>query len=402
MNCCETAENPRGPRDEPQQHVYILFTSLEHRSGSMLLPQPMQLRCTLSRDQTPLNSWRSTVFVGGKGDAHRVTPRAGQSAAIVILSPHQWAGARIVWERLVFPAIYWGVTMTEETLSDRVAQSEEFNFIAFSKDEAYRDANRQLLREVFSRLPSPFFHVDVASGTGLVPQEVSALCQKHGKQGTIIGVDPDHFAVESARKNTPAMPLSTVEYLVGRGQDLVQLLAGKVPPEGVDYVSIHDALHEVEEEDKQSVLRYIEQILKPGGLFTYNSAFTTAAMEESPMQWGRWKSKAFSILGGKRNRKIKGLITHTPEEYRDMVTQAGLTIVYEAKQSIVMSRFALETIAIYPRFVYGVFGDFVSEAEVSLAQKSRALIQALDDLGLADVPRVWHELIAQKPVNSAG
>lgn len=302
----------------------------------------------------------------------------------------------------VFGYILWGVTMTEEIFSDRAGQSEEFNFIAFSKDEAYRDANRQLLREVFSRLPSPFFHVDVASGTGLVAQEVSALCQEFGKQGTIIGVDPDHFAIESARKSTPSMPMSTVEYLVGRGQDLVQLLAGKVPPEGVDYVSIHDAIHEVEEKDKQSVLQSIGQILKPGGLFTYNSAFTTAAMEESPMQWGRWKSKAFRILGGKRNRKIKGIITHTPEDYREMVTQAGLTIVHEAKHSIVMSRFALDAIATYPRFVYGVFADFVSEAEVSLAEKSRALIQALDDLGLADIPRVWHELIAQKPVSSAG
>jgi|GEM_PF-2523130 len=292
--------------------------------------------------------------------------------------------------------------MTEAILSDRVAQSEQFNFIAFSRDEAYRDANRQLLREVVSRLPSPFFHVDVASGTGLVPQEVSALCQELGKQGTIIGVDPDAFAIESAKKNTPATPLSTVEYLIGKGQDLVQLLTGKVPPEGVDYASIHDAIHEVEEEDKQSVLQAIGQILRPGGLFTYNSAFTTAAMEESPMQWGRWKSKAFSILGGKRNRTIKGLITHTPEEYREMITQAGLSVIHEAKQTVVMSRFALETIAVYPRFVYGVFADFVSETEVSLADKSRALIEALDDLGLADVPRVWHELIAQKPISAAG
>jgi len=290
----------------------------------------------------------------------------------------------------------------EEVLSNRVVQSEEYNFIAFSRDEAYREANRQLLRRVFSRLPSPFFHVDVASGTGLVPQEVSALCLQNGKKGTIIGVDPDHFAVQSARKSTPSNPGCTVEFLEGRGQDLERLLVGRIPSDGVDYASIHDAIHEVEEEDKQSVLLAIAKIIRPGGFFTYNSAFTTAAMEESAMQWGRWKSRAFSILGGKRNRKVKGLITHTPEEYKQMITNAGLTIVHEAKKSVVMSRTALETIATYPRFIYGVFADFVSEQEVSLEEESRALVKALDDLGVTEIPRVWHELIAQKPLPSAG
>jgi ubiquinone/menaquinone biosynthesis C-methylase UbiE len=283
-------------------------------------------------------------------------------------------------------------------MSSQVTQSEDYNFIAFSRDEAYREANRQLLREVFPRLPSAFFHVDVASGTGLVPQEMSTLCVEEGKCGTIIGVDPDRFAIENARASTPSTLYSTVEYLVGKGQDLARLLAGKIPPDGVDYVSIHDAIHEVEEEDKQSVMQAIASIIKPGGLFTYNSAFTTVAMEESAMQWGRWKAKAFSTLGGRRNRKVKGFIVHTPDEYRDMITQAGLSIIYEAKKSVIMSRNALETIAMYPRFVYGVFADYVGEQEVTLQEQSKALIQALDELGLADIPRVWHELIAQKPL----
>jgi hypothetical protein len=124
-------------------------------------------------------------------------------------------------------------------------------------------------------------------------------------------------------------------------------------------------------------------------------------MEESAMQWGRWKAKAFSILGGRRNRKVQGLVVHTPDEYRDMITQAGLSIIYEAKKSVIMSRTALETIAMYPRFVYGVFADFMGDQEMSLQEQSRALIQALDELGLADIPRVWHELIAQKPLLAA-
>ena len=287
--------------------------------------------------------------------------------------------------------------MTEKVLTNQVAQSKEYNFIAFSRDEAYREANRQLLLKAFLRLPSPFFQLDVASGTGLVSQEVSSLCQEKGKRGTIIGIDSDRFAVESARKNTPSTPHCAVEFVEGTAQDMDQLLAGRIPPEGVDYATIHDAIHEIEE-DKQSVLLSIARILKPGGLFTYNSAFTTAALEQSALVWGRWKAKAFSILGGKRDRKIKGVITHTPEEYRQMITNAGLTVVHEAKKSVKMSRTALEAIATYPRFIQGVFADLVGGEKLVLEEKSQALIKALDDLGISEVPRIWHELMARKPL----
>ena len=290
--------------------------------------------------------------------------------------------------------------MSDEALGIRVAQSKDYNFEAFSADEAYRETNRRLLAKAFSALPSPFYHVDVASGTGLVAQEVSRLCQEHGKRGTIIGIDPDHFAVESASRNTPSTPYCTVEFLEGRAQDMDQLLAGRIPPDGVDYVTIHDALHEIEEEDKQGTLLYIANILKPGGFFTYNSAFTTAALEQSAMMWGRWKAKAQSLLGGKRDRKVKGLITHSPAEYVEMITNAGLSVVHDAKESVRMSRTALEGIARYPRFICGVFADLIGQEKLSLDEKSLALVEALDRLGINEVPRVWHEVLARRPFPS--
>lgn len=288
--------------------------------------------------------------------------------------------------------------MSALPLTDRVAQSERFNFVDFARDKAYREANRDLLREAFARLPSSFFHIDIASGTGLVAQEVCALCEQTGKKGTVIGIDPDSYAVRSATENTPSTPYCRVEFIEGRAQDINQLLAGKLPPRGADYVSIHDAIHEMEEEDKGSILVSVANILRPGGLFTYNSAFTTVAMEQAAMQWGKWKARAFSVLGGKRNRRVKGLVTHAPEEYREMITSAGLSIVHEARKSVCMSRSALEAIARYPRFVLGVFADFVGEEMVPLEQKSQALIKALDDLGISEIPRVWHELLARKPL----
>jgi len=284
----------------------------------------------------------------------------------------------------------------------RRAQSEEYNFVAFSRDRAYREANRELILRAFSRLPSPFFQVDVASGTGLVAREVSDLCQQTGKMGTIIGVDLDPFAVESARESVPSTSYCAVGFIQGRAQDIHRLLQGRIPPEGVDYVSIHDAIHEIEgEKDKRSVFSSIASNLKPGGIFTYISAFTTAAMEGSAVKWGRWKAKALSMLGAKRDRTVEAIKIHTPEEYGEMITNAGLVIIYQARRVVELCEDALGAIAQYPAFVEGVFGDTVGKEKILFEKKSQALIDALDSLGIAEIPRIWHETMAQKMARGA-
>jgi len=62
-------------------------------------------------------------------------------------------------------------------------QSEADNFIDFANDRPCRDVNCVLSDKALTRLPSPFSHMDVASGTGLVAQEVCTLCQEQDKEG---------------------------------------------------------------------------------------------------------------------------------------------------------------------------------------------------------------------------
>jgi ubiquinone/menaquinone biosynthesis C-methylase UbiE len=287
--------------------------------------------------------------------------------------------------------------MTNETPERRTPQSAAFNFLSFAADRAYRAANRALIEQAFARLPSPFYHVDVASGTGLVAQEVCALCDEQGKSGKIVGIDPDGFALESARQQTRPGPHCVVEFVQGLAQDLPRLLAGRIPSEGVDYASIHDAIHEIPgEEVKRAVLAAMARILRPGGVLTYNSAFTTAALEEAAMEWGRMKAKAFAVLGGKRDRQLPAVKIHTPEQYRQMIVDAGLTVVCEARRVVQISRAALEAIARYPAFIEGAFSDMVGREQVSLEEKSRALLAAIEALAPSELPRVWHEIVAQK------
>ncbi len=287
--------------------------------------------------------------------------------------------------------------MTDETQEHWAAQSAAFNFESFAGDKAYRAVNRALIEQVLRYLPARFTHVDVASGTGLVPQEVNALCREQGRCAAVIGIDPDRFALESARRHTPPAPGCSVEFLRGVAQDIPRLLAGRIPRAGVDYASIHDALHEIRgDDDKKGALAAMACVLKPGGILSYNSAFTTIAMEEAPMEWGRLKAKALAILGGKRDRQMPAFKVHTPEQYRQMIVDAGLAVIHEARRVVRLPRAAMEAIGRYPAFIEGAFSDMIGTERVSLEEKSRAIMAAIDAMGLVEIPRVWHEIVAQK------
>lgn len=281
---------------------------------------------------------------------------------------------------------------------DRITQSEDSNFLEFAADEAYREVNRQVLTFAFPYLPQDFIHVDCATGTGLVPQELGKLSEETRKRGRVIGVDLDPFAIKSARQATPTTDSFDAEFIVGKAQDLPILLAGKIPEDGVDGTSINDAIHEIPGVDaKRAVLGSMADILRPGGVLVCNSAFTTIAMEEDPMGWGRWKAKAMNILGVKRDKTIEPITIHRSDEYVQMIADTGLVIIHEAKRPIVLSKAALEGISKYPEFILGVFRDMVNASSVSLQDKSQALIAALDALQIDGLRRTWHEVVAQKP-----
>jgi ubiquinone/menaquinone biosynthesis C-methylase UbiE len=271
-------------------------------------------------------------------------------------------------------------------------------FEDFANQPEYIEVNRGLVRRLFSLLPENFLHVDVATGTGLIPKLLAEEAQKVWNKGQIIGVDPNSISLDIAKRTTHGIGNILVKFIEGKGQDLRTLLDGEIPEEGVDGVSIHDAIHEIPGEDaKRSVIRSMTEILKNGGLFSYNSAFTNIAMTDSPMDWGKWKMAAFRLLKGTRDKEIEPIKIHTPEEYRKMLQETGLVIVHEARNVVNLTRSALEAISRYPEFAEGVFRDMKDTLNVSLGDKSQTLISALGKLNIISMKRTWHEIIAQKP-----
>lgn len=274
----------------------------------------------------------------------------------------------------------------------------ELDFQDFSQKPEYVEENRALIKRLLP-FSNPFFHVDIATGTGLIPKLILEEAQRTKSRGTIIGIDPNPVSLKIAQETVEPSKSVTVGFVDGLGQNACAVVADRLPSQGADSVSIHDAIHEIPGEDlKRKVFEQMAKMLRGGGLLSYNSAFTTRAVTTTPMLWGRWKAYAFAIMGAKRDKNVEPLRIHSPEEYRSMITDAGLKIEYEASQDVELTHGALEAISRYPAFVEGVFRDMMDEAKVSIEEKSAALIAAVDRLGSEVCIRTWHRIIASKPI----
>lgn len=283
-------------------------------------------------------------------------------------------------------------------LPSATTQDKSFTYEHFAKQPEYVQVNRALVQRIFPFLPDNFLHVDVATGTGLVPKLLIKEAQKTGRKGKIIGVDPNSVSLGIARDTTPNTSEVHSLYIEGVGQDLQKLLLGRIPQGGVDGVSIHDALHEIREElDKTTTVNSMANILKPGGIFSFNSAFTTEAIKDDPRSWGAWKLTAMGYLKGVRDRQVRTMTIHSPDKYKKMLIDAGLNVVHEAQMQVKLSKDALIAISMYPSFVKGVFEDMKGHEHISVENKSEALIQALEERKITFLLRNWYELIAQKP-----
>lgn len=297
----------------------------------------------------------------------------------------------------------------------KACPEKKLDFGEFSKIVEYVDVNRCLIEKLVSKLPNNFVHIDVATGTGMVPKLIKEIAEKMGKKGKVIGVDPNPTSLTIAKEEVLSSENVYIKFIEGKGQNLKELLKGEIPEEGVDSVSIHDALHEIRNnEHKTQVIQSMTDILKPEGCLTFNSAFTTISNshEGSGGKWGRWKLTAMKKLGlrGRKEQSEEEKVKHpdaimpilSPEQYKAMIEKAGLVIIDERKIPVRLTKEALMAISKYPAFFEGTFDDIQGEENIQpVEKKSEALIQAMEELGYPELPKVWYEIIAQKPASGS-
>jgi 2-polyprenyl-6-hydroxyphenyl methylase/3-demethylubiquinone-9 3-methyltransferase len=175
---------------------------------------------------------------------------------------------------------------------------------------ALNPARLAYFRRVFDRLgipPAERSVLDVGCGGGLLSEELA------GMGAHVIGVDPAEGSILTARRHAEEHGLD-IDYRCGAGESL------PLEDESVDIVCCVDVLEHVH--DLDAVLRETVRVLKPGGLYLFDTVNRTRlsrlVMIKLCQDWTR--------TGWMPPQLHDWAAFITPDELRRAATDAGLTV----------------------------------------------------------------------------
>jgi 2-polyprenyl-6-hydroxyphenyl methylase/3-demethylubiquinone-9 3-methyltransferase len=136
---------------------------------------------------------------------------------------------------------------------------------------------RRALTEVLKLDPRGMTALEVGCGGGMLSEEIARL------GFTTVGVDPSEPSLQVARRHAAAVGVE-ISYLKGAGEAL------PFPDQSFDVVFCCDVLEHVR--DVPKVIAEISRVLKPGGVFCYDTLNRTWLSKliviNIAQQWKRW------------------------------------------------------------------------------------------------------------------
>jgi ubiquinone/menaquinone biosynthesis C-methylase UbiE len=277
-------------------------------------------------------------------------------------------------------------------------ETNKFTFEAFAAHPFYTDVNRALVQQALANLSSrpvdePLTIVDMACGTGAITRLVAQEMNQQGRQVHLVGVDPSAEALRRARKSMEEMG-AKAEFIQGDTEDLPSIVRD------VDVAFFCNAIHLVP--DKLSAFRQMMSILLPGGMFACNSAFYEGTYVEGTERFYRlWTRRAVGLLRQEhpevhlsREAKAVAMQWLRPEEYIDLLKQAGFKTVETTSQIVFISLDAWRDLGQYWLFIEGALPGIPLALAASALE--HAVYQTGQELGLTEVARTWLQIIALK------
>ena len=277
-------------------------------------------------------------------------------------------------------------------------ETHQFTFEAFASHPFYTAINRSLVQQALAPLaarPSgvPLTIVDMACGTGAVTRLIAEELVRQERQGRIIAVDPSADALRLAQQSIGEMG-TDVAYFQGEADELPTLVRE------AEAAFFCNAIHLIAE--KGTTFRQMAAILAPGGVFACNSAFYQGTNDESTLRFSRlwirravqWLHKAHPDVRLSREAKAVAMQWLTPEAYSSLLRQSGFSQVETVQERVMLSPDGLRDLGHYWLFIQGALPG--APLALGAAALGAAVYQACQELGLAEVPRMWLQIIARK------
>jgi ubiquinone/menaquinone biosynthesis C-methylase UbiE len=270
-------------------------------------------------------------------------------------------------------------------------QTQEYSFKAFSEHAFYRRVNEVLIDR--AELQQGMTVVDVACGSGAITELILEKI-RGTRHAVVIGVDMSATALKEAAEKVADVRDAVVQFVQARAEDM-----SKCIKRAVDAVVFCNGIHYIE--DKRALLTEVYRVLRPGGVFAFNTGFFDGALPpETIKYYRRWMLKALRKLKREHNlkpahSKVESRKQLNAEQYRALLADQG---------------FQIKSYEIYPGEVteegwvdLSRFSDFVAGAlpGIPLRTASDVLVESLREtfaeLGMKSWPRNWLTVVAARP-----
>jgi ubiquinone/menaquinone biosynthesis C-methylase UbiE len=279
----------------------------------------------------------------------------------------------------------------------------------YSQQVDYLEANRELLRTL--PLESVNQVLDLACGTGIM----SSLLFELKPQVRIIGVDISNESLDIGRdkftqQGRLVANIDQLKQFEKQGQGGILLLEGSAEtlpfePESFDLVIMGGAIHLLR--NKVKLLESVRTVLRPEGLFTFNTAYYVGTYSEGTESfYSQWLKEALAVMEEKnavrRSQgqtpflRKRGTVSRafdkawmSPQQWQELLHQQGLKTVRSYERTVIMPQSGFESLVAYG----GLAEVLMSGYPVDVAGECLQIAarRTFASMALTELPRRWYE-----------
>lgn len=265
----------------------------------------------------------------------------------------------------------------------------DFSFSDFAHQKFYKKLNARLIDML--DLGSGQRIVDLACGTGAILRLILERL-RNARESVVIGIDQSASALQQAARDLASAKNAALEFVQSKVESLSRVVKGSA-----DTVVFCNGIHYIT--DKRDLIREVRKVLRPGGVFAFNTSFFDGAqVPESMRFYRRWMMKALKDLKRtyglvpSKEKKVEARKQLSPDQYESLLKEAGLDVMRKEIHTVDMPLEGWLTISQYEDFIGGIMpGVPLEKASTSLKS---AVKQTFKELDLSVVPRNWLYMVA--------
>jgi ubiquinone/menaquinone biosynthesis C-methylase UbiE len=271
---------------------------------------------------------------------------------------------------------------------------ETHTFDSFAHELCYIRVNERFVAGLIRRLADRRLVrlLDVAAGTGLVSSLAIARSHAAGIEIRPTLLDIDLSVLAKARRELES---GRAGFLCGAADHLPL-------DQGFDAAILGNAMHLLSDPSKEAALKEIWRVLRPGGLFAFNTTFYSGAYpEESRPFYLAWMRRAIAALNQRlpervKSERVQAMEWLGAEGYQRLVECHGFRVIEVRERRVRATQAAVRAISSYKEFAKGALRATDEDAEEASKALQATLQATFRQLHMRTLPRNWLEIVALK------